>query len=123
MSQQTTATLEKNERIWFFNVSLKQGHVMSRPIYSSEQALVGDLIRAMEVASPHFAWVQILFRNVDVARDLVMVKNDMIAAKKYIETPKVDILSSKEKERRELYRDWYRKADARIKRIDDLATK
>jgi hypothetical protein len=67
--------------------------------------------------------VQILFRNVDVARDLVMLKNDMIAAKKYIETPKVDILSSKEKERRELYRDWYRKADARIKRLDDLAAK
>ncbi len=120
---QREASKERKEKegIWFFSVSQKHGHVMSRPIYPSEQALIGDLIHSIEVASPQMAWVQMLFRTTDLSRDLILLKNGIIAAKKHIETPKIDLFSGNEKERSELYRDWYSKANARIKKIDDLA--
>jgi hypothetical protein len=111
----------KNVR--FFNVSLRNGTVMSTPAYPEKQAFVAHLIRALETSNPEFAWVQFLFVSSDYRAALVRLKNSIHASKLAIEQPSVDLVSGLENERRELHRDYYRRADSRMKKVDDIVTK
>ena len=52
---------KKNKKVRFFNVSLRNGVVVSTPSYPEKQAFCAQLIRTIEAASPDFAWVQFLF--------------------------------------------------------------
>jgi hypothetical protein len=54
---------------------------------------------------------------------LVRLKNSIHAAKLAIEQPSVDLVSGQENERRELHRDYYRQAESRMKKVDDIVTK
>jgi hypothetical protein len=110
-------------KVRFFNVSLRNGIVMSTPAYPEKQAFVAHMIRALETCDPEFAWIQFLFVRSDSVAALVRLKNSMHAAKVAIEQPSVDLVSGQERDRRELYRDYYRRADSRMKKVDDIVTK
>jgi hypothetical protein len=47
----------------------------------------------------------------------------MHRAKAAIEQPSVDLISGQERDRKQLYRDYYRRADSRMKKVDDIVTK
>jgi hypothetical protein len=114
---------DRPRRIRFFNVSLRNGVMPSTPSYPEKQAFIGRLIHTLESSNPEFAWVQFLFVQRSLARDLTRLKNSLRAAKKEIEQPKVGIISGEESERRELGGDFYARAEARMKKIDDVVTK
>ena len=111
------------KKIRFFSVSLRNGVVMSTPAYPEKQAFVAHLISALETSNPEFAWIQFLFVRSDYRSDLVRLNNSIRAAKVAIEQPSVDLVSGQESERRELHRDYYRRADSRMKKVDDIVTK
>ena len=114
---------ERPAQIRFFNVSLVNASPMSTPRFSEPQRLVGEVIRAVEAASPKFAWVQFLFRRVNLSAPLVALKNSMNFAAVEIKTPKTSLLDGSEYERPELHRDWYKRSAERIKRIDAITNK
>ncbi len=122
------ATAEKPEarpkwRIRFFSVSLRNGTVVSTPSYPEEQAFCASLIRELEAANPDFAWVQFLFVKSVHGPALVRLKNSLRRAKAEIEQPSLDLVSGEERAKRELKRDFYSRADSRMKKVDDMATK
>ena len=55
--------------------------------------------------------------------ELVRLKNSIHRAKLAIEQPTIDLVSGQEQDRRELHRDFYRQADARMKKVDEIVTK
>jgi hypothetical protein len=114
---------EPKSRIRFFNVSLRNGTVVSTPSYPEKQAFCATLIQALEAANPDFAWIQFLFVKSDHGKALVGLKNSIERAKGEIERPALDFLSGEERVRRELNRDFYRLADSRMKKVDDIVTK
>jgi hypothetical protein len=114
---------EPKERIRFYNVSLRNGTVVSTPSYPEKQAFCATLIHALEAADPDFAWIQFLFVKSDHGSALVKLKNSIERAKGEIERPALDFISGREWVRRELGRDFYRLADSRMKKVDDVATK
>jgi len=114
---------EPKARIRFFNVSLRNGTVVSTPSYPEKQAFCATLIQALEAANPDFAWIQFLFVKADHGSALVQLKNSMERAKWEIERPALDFISGEERVRRELGRDFYRLADSRMKKVDDIVTK
>ena len=118
---QPSALTKKNVR--FFNVSLRNGIVMSTPSYPEKQAFVAHLIRAIETANPDFAWIQFLFVSSSYGADLIRLKNSMHRAKTAIEQPSLDFVSGQAQDRRELYRDYYSRTEARMKKVDDIVTK
>lgn len=99
------------KRVRFFSVSLRNGIVMSTPAYAEKQAFVAHLVRALETSNPEFAWIQFLFVRSDYRAALVRLKNSIHAAKLAIEQPSVDLVSGQETERRELHKDYYRRAN------------
>jgi len=111
------------KRVRFFNVSLRNGIVVSTPSYPEKQAFLAHLIKALEGANPDFAWIQFLFIRSDYSSALVRLKNSMHRAKASIEQPTIDMISGEERDRREMHRDYYRRSDARMKKVDDIATK
>jgi hypothetical protein len=114
---------EPKARIRFYNVSLRNGTVVSTPSYPEKQAFCATLIHALEIADPDFAWIQFLFVKSDHGSALVRLKNSIERAKGEIERPALDFISGSERVRRELGRDFYRLADSRMKKVDDVATK
>jgi hypothetical protein len=112
---------KKNVR--FFNVSLRNGIVVSTPSYPEKQAFVAHLIRAIETANPDFAWIQFLFVSSSYGADLVRLKNSIHRTKLAIEQPSIDLISGEERDRKQLYRDYYRRADSRMKKVDEIITK
>ena len=121
-SQPESAKPDKR-RIRFFNVTLKNGIVMSTPGCEERQNLIADLIRVLETSNPDFAWLQFLFVRSNYSQALVRLKNSIHKTKIAIEQPSVDLISGQEHDRRELHRDYYRRAEARMKKIDDVVTK
>jgi len=113
----------RKKKVRFFNVSLRNGVVVSTPSYPEKQAFCAQLIRTIETASPDFAWVQFLFVKSSYGLELIRLKNSLHAAKIAIERPTIDVVSGQERDRRELHRDFYRQAETRMKRIDDIASK
>ena len=110
-------------RVRFFNVSLRNGVVVSTPAYQEKQVFCTQLIRAIETANPDFAWIQFLFVKSSYGSELVKLKNSMHRAKVAIEQPSIDLVSGQQRDRRELHRDFYRQAEARMKKVDDIASK
>jgi hypothetical protein len=110
-------------RIRFFNVTLKNGIVMSTPGCEEKQTLIANLTRVLETSNPDFAWVQFLFVRSNYSSALIRLKNSIHRTKIAIEQPSVDLISGQERDRRELHRDYYRRAEARMKKIDEIATK
>jgi hypothetical protein len=109
------------EKVRFFNVSLINANVMSLPKFPQPQRLMGELIHSIEAAGPRFAWVQFLFKRVNLSPTLVALKNSMHIAAEQIKTPKRSWIDDSEYDRPELYHDWYRRSGERVKRIDALA--
>jgi hypothetical protein len=103
----------------FFNVALKNGHIMSRPRYEPEQEFIGNLIHELEQRDPDFAWIQFVFQQVDYSRQLMMLKNELLSFKKFAETPEVNG-KGEPRRRKELDSEWYRTVDLRCKKIDEL---
>ena len=114
---------ESKKKVRFFNVSLRNGIVVSTPSYPEKQVFCTNLIRAIETANPDFAWVQFLFVKSSYGPELVRLKNSMHRTKTAIEQPTIDLISGQERDRRELHRDFYRQADARMKKADDIVSK
>ena len=117
MSEKRDAT----ELVRLFNVSLIKPTAMSHPKFPQPQRLMGELIHSIEAANPTFAWVQFLFKRVNLSPTLVALKNSMHVAAEQIKTPKRSIIDDSEYDRPELYRDWYKRSGERIKRIDAIA--
>jgi hypothetical protein len=103
----------------FFNVALKNGHIMSRPRYEPEQEFIGNLIHELEQKDPDFAWIQFIFQLVDYSRQLMMLKNELLSYKKFAETPEVNG-QGEPRRRKELDSEWYRTVELRYKKIDEL---
>ncbi len=114
---------QSDRRVRFFNFSLRNGVVMLTPVYEEGQALMANLIRSVETLNPEFAWVQLLFVRTDYSLALICLKNAIRASKLEIEQPATDLITGEEYERRDLHRDFYGRADARIKKTDETATK
>jgi hypothetical protein len=112
---------EATEKARFFNVSLVNAAPMSLPKFPQPQRLMGELIHSIEAANPKFAWVQFLFKRVNLSPTLVALKNSMHIAAEQIKTPKRSWIDDSESDRPELYRDWYKRSGERIKRIDAIA--
>jgi hypothetical protein len=123
MSLNRSESKVARKKIRFFNVSLRNGIVMSTPAYPEKQAFIAHLVRALETSNPEFAWIQFLFLRSDYRAALVRLKNSIHASKIAIEQPSVDMVSGQESERREFHRDYYRRADSRMKKVDDIVTK
>ncbi|MDG6949250.1 MAG: hypothetical protein JRM77_05270 [Nitrososphaerota archaeon] len=109
------------EKVRFFNVSLINATPMSIPKFPQPQRLMGELTHSIEAASPKFAWVQFLFRRVNLSPTLVALKNSMHVAAEQIKTPKRSWIDDSESDKPELYRDWYKRSGERVKRIDAIA--
>ena len=122
-SSQPESAKGDKRRVRFFNVTLKNGIVMSTPGCEERQTLIADLIRVLETSNPDFAWVQFLFVRSNYSSALVRLKNSIHRTKVAIEQPSVDLISGQERDRRELQRDYYRRAEARMMKIDDVVTK
>jgi hypothetical protein len=105
----------------FFNVALKNGHLMSRPRYEPEQEFIGNLIHELEQRDPDFAWIQFIFQQVDYSRQLMMLKEDLLSYKKFAETPEVNG-QGEPRRRKELDSEWYRTVELRCKKIDELVS-
>jgi len=103
----------------FFNVALKNGHLMSRPRYEPEQEFIGNLIHELEQRDPDFVWIQFIFQQVDYSRQLMMLKNELLSYKKFAETPEVNA-RGEPRRRKELDSEWYRTVELRCKKIDEL---
>jgi hypothetical protein len=103
----------------FFNVALKNGHLMSRPRYEPEQEFIGNFIHELEQKDPDFAWIQFIFQLVDYSRQLMMLKNELLSYKKFAETPEVNE-KGEPRRRKELDSEWYRTVELRCKKIDEL---
>jgi hypothetical protein len=122
-SNQARKEKDAKKRVRFFNVSLRNGIVVSTPSYPEKQAFVAHLIRALETSNPDFAWVQFLFVGSNYGADLIRLKNSMHRAKAAIEQPSLDLISGEEQDRKQLYRDYFRRADSRMKKVDEIVTK
>ena len=119
----TPSQPQPRKRVRFFNISLRNGIVVSTPSYPEKQVFCTSLIRAVETANPDFAWVQFLFVKSSYGQELVRLKNAMHRTKTAIEQPTIDLISGQHRDRRELHRDFYRQADARMKKAEDLVSK
>jgi hypothetical protein len=106
-------------RTLFFNVALKNGHLMSRPRYEPEQEFIGNLIHELEQRDPDFAWIQFIFQQIDYSRQLMMLKDELLSYKRFAETPEVNGQGEPRK-RKELDSEWYRTVELRCKKIDEF---
>ena len=103
----------------FFNVALKNGHIMSRLRYEPEQEFIDNLIHELEQKDPDFAWIQFIFQQVDYSRQLLMLKDELLSYKRFAETPEVNG-KGETRRRKELDSEWYRTVELRCKKIDEL---
>ena len=116
--------MNDSNRIVFFNASLANAHLMSRPVYEPEHALVGELMRSIENESPFAAWVQIIFARKDYSRHFTWLKHRIADAMNEIEKPRVSIFTGKELgDKPAKFRDFYTGASKRVKKIDESLTK
>ncbi len=114
---------DSRDEVRFFNVSLINGDTVSVPRFATPQRLVGELIHSIEAASPRFAWVQFLFKRVNLSPALVALKNSIHSAAEMIKTPRTSLIDGSESDRAELHRDWYRRSTERMKSIEALVNK
>jgi len=112
---------KERSRITFFNVSLANGHLMSRPVYEPEQSLVGEIMHAIENTSPYAAWVQIIFVRKDHSRHFMSLKHNITDMINEIESPRVSMFTGQELkgDRPAKSRDVYTGASKRMKILDE----
>jgi len=116
--------MSEPKRIVFFNASLANGHLMSRPVYEPENALIGELMRSIENESPFAAWVQIIFARKDYSRHFLWLKHRIAEAINVIETPRVSIFTGKELgDKPAKFRDFYSGSTKRMKKLDESLSK
>lgn len=110
------------EKIRFFNVSQKDGHIMSMPKYANgDQSLIGELIYAIEKAHPTVAWVQFSFMQKDLTNELTGLKLNLGYYKTDAETPDTKYDSDGKPyqiPKKSFGTDFYRQAEARMGKID-----
>ncbi|MDG7006654.1 MAG: hypothetical protein JRN06_00250 [Nitrososphaerota archaeon] len=119
----TKSDPKSKPRIRFFNVSLKNGTVVSTPSYTEKQAFVATLIHVLEAANPDFAWIQFLFVKSNHGPAFVRLKNSLRTAKAEMERPSLDFVSGEDRPKRELKRDFYDRAESRMNKVDEMVTK
>ena len=116
--------MANRSRVFFFNASLANGHLMSRPVYEPKYALIGELMRSIENESPYAAWVQIIFAAKNYSRHFTFLKHRIADAMRDIEAPKVSIFTGKELgDKAAKFRDFYTGAPKRLKKIDESLSK
>lgn len=115
-----TCEQDRQDKVRFFSVSLANANVMSTPHFPQPQRLVGELVHSVEAAAPPFAWVQFLFKRVNLSPTLVALKNSIQSTAAMIKTPKTSWISGTEHDRKELHRDWYVRSGERMKKIDAI---
>ena len=116
--------MKNSSRIVFFNASLANGHLMSRPVYAPEHALMGELMRSIENESPYAAWMQIIFVSKNYSRHFTFLKHRMAEAIREIETPRVSIFTGKELgDKSAKFKEFYTGAPKRVKKIDESLSK
>ena len=116
--------MSDSNRIVFFNASLANAHLMSRPVYEPEHALMGELMRSIEHESPFAAWVQIIFARKDYSSHFTFLKHRIADAMNEIEKPRVSIFTGKELgDKPAKFRDFYTGASKRTKKIDESLSK
>ena len=67
--------MSDSNRIAFFNASLANAHLMSRPVYEPEHVLMGELMRSIDHEAPYAAWVQIIFARKDYSSHFTFLKH------------------------------------------------
>lgn len=111
-------------RVVFFNVSLANGHLMSTPVFEPRNALVGEIMRAIESESPFAAWVQTIFVQKNYSNNLIWLKQRIADAKREIETPRVSIFTGKELgDKTAKFREFYLGSSTRVRKLDDSIPK
>ncbi len=109
------------DSVHFFTVELRNGHVMSTPRYEPAQEFVGSLIHEVSLKGPEFAWVQLVFRNLDYHPQLLSLKAGLSHYRKYADTPETKTDSEGKEytvERKEKGTEWYRSVQEKVKKID-----
>ena len=116
--------MKNRSRIAFFNASLANGHLMSRPVYEPEHALIGELMRSVENESPYEAWIQIIFVSKNYSRHFTYLKNRMAESIREIETPRVSVFTGKELgDKAAKFKEFYTGSPKRVKKIDESLSK
>ena len=109
--------------VFFFNFALRDGHFMARPIFNPQQSLVGEIIHSLERFNPRFAWIQFLFSRRDYNHLLMHTKAELESYVQLANTSQYDTRSSQKIPRKELKTQWYKLAQARIKKIEQMLSK
>ncbi len=108
--------------IHFFSAELWDGHLMSRPKYEPEHEFMGNLVHEIETKKPAFAWVQFVFQNADYSDHLLRLKSGLSWFKREAAKP-IKRVDGEGKEhsydRKEVRMEWYRTAEAKMKKIDE----
>src|SRR5487761_714693 len=103
----------------FFNVALRDGHVMSTPVYEPALEFVPSLLYEVISINPEFCWIEFVFRERDMMLHLLRVKRDLHDFVGYAETQR-RTSNGELVDRRERDTEWYRTAPKRIKKIDEM---
>ena len=96
---------------------------MARPIFTPQQSLVGEIIHSLERFNPRFAWIQFLFARRDYAHLLMHTKAELESYVQSANTSQYDERSRQKLPRKEVKTQWYKLAQARIKKIEQLLSK
>jgi len=116
--------MSDSNRIAFFNASLANGQLMSRPVYEPEHVFMGELMRSIDHEAPYAAWVQIIFARKDYSSHFTFLKHRIADAMNEIEKSRVSIFTGKELgDKRAKFRDFYTGASKRTKKIDESLSK
>lgn len=113
-------------RVLFFNVALKNGHMMAQPVYEPQQSFISALVLEIERIDPEFAWVQLVFQMVDYHRDLRALDSVLQDHKAEAEQKKTFTDAdgrTHEEDSWKVDTRWYRTIEARTKKIDLLHAK
>lgn len=112
-----------SKRVLFFNFALRDGHFMARPVFNSQQSLIGETIQALERFTPRFAWIQFLFSQRDYNHLLMYTKTEMENYVRLANTSEYDERTRQKIPRREISTQWYKFAAQRIKKIEQILSK
>jgi hypothetical protein len=112
-----------NNRVFFFNFALRDGHFMSQPVFNPQQSLVGEIIHSLERFKPRFAWIQFLFSQRDYNHLLMYTKAELENYAQLANTAHYDERSRQKITGKEANSQWYKLATPRIKKIELMLPK
>lgn len=117
MKMAMTTTIQ--EKYTFFNAALRDGHVMSTPVYEPALEFMPSLIHDIRNIRPEFCWIQFVFKEEDrLMRHELNVKKALQEHIRYAESGKMR--HGERIERDELNMEWYRTARKRSDKIDKM---